>query len=354
MATIHDVARKAGVSSATVSHVMNNSRYVSPETRQRVLEAIDELRYRRDGIARSLRRARTSTIGVIISDITNPFFSDLVRGIEDRIYAREGGYNIILCDTDEHGERERMYLDVLQERRVEGMIIVPAGGNESYIEELVTGGLPIVFADRFLEGVDADAVLVDNRDGARRLTEHLAGFGHPRIAALVPALATVSVAERLDGYRQALAGAGIAFDPGLVQTCRSSIEDAHRAGLMLLDRQDRPTAVFCASNFMTLGMVQAIADRRLECPGDIAVVGFDDFPWATAFSPRLTALAQPAYALGAEAADLLFARIAHERIGLPVRRILKGDLIVRDSGGPSRSGAAQPQERGGGGGDRSS
>src|SRR5262245_2230882 len=118
MATIHDVARKAGVSSATVSHVMNNSRFVSPETRQRVLEAIEALRYRRDGIARSLRRAKTSTIGVIISDITNPFFADLVRGIEDRIYGRETGYNIILCNTDEQGERERMYLDVLQEKRV--------------------------------------------------------------------------------------------------------------------------------------------------------------------------------------------------------------------------------------------
>jgi LacI family transcriptional regulator len=334
MATIHDVARRAGVSSATVSHVINNSRYVSPETRERVQEAIDALRYRRDGIARSLRRARTSTIGVIISDITNPFFADLVRGIEDRIYGREDGYNIILCNTDEHGERERSCLDMLQEKRIEGLIIVPAGGNEDYLTDLVAGGLPLVFADRYLSGVEADAVLVDNRDGARRLTEHLLGFGHRRIGALVPDLHTSTVEQRLTGFREALAAAGIAPDPGLVVPSRSTIEDAHQTGLAVLDRADRPDAMLCVSNFMTLGFIQAIAQRGLVCPRDIAVVGFDDFPWASAFSPRLTALSQPSYALGGEAVDLLFQRIEHGRIGRPVQTILKGDLVVRDSGGP--------------------
>jgi LacI family transcriptional regulator len=349
MATIHDVARRAGVSSATVSHVINNSRYVTPETRQRVQEAIDALRYRRDGIARSLRRARTSTIGVIISDITNPFFADLVRGIEDRIYGREDGYNIILCNTDEHGDRERSCLDMLQEKRIEGLIIVPAGGNEDYLTDLVEDGLPLVFADRYLGDVEADAVLVDNRDGASRLTQHLLGSGHRRIGALVPDLASVSVAERLEGYREALAAAGAPHDPRLVVSCRSTIEDAHRAGLALIDRPDRPDAVFCLSNFMTLGLIQAIADRGLSCPRDMAVVGFDDFPWASAFTPRLTALSQPAYQLGAAAVDLLFERIEHGRIGLPVRRILKGDLVIRDSGG-----AGEPQGRCGGSGERSS
>ena len=333
MATIHDVARAAGVSSATVSHVINNSRFVTAETRQRVLDAIAQLRYRRDGIARSLRRAKTSTIGVIISDITNPFFSDLVRGIEDSIYGREAGYNIILCNTDEHGDRERMYLDVLQEKRIEGLIIVPAGGNEDYFEELVATGLPIVFADRFLEGVQADAVLVDNRDGAHRLTRHLIACGHRRIGALAQALTTASVGDRLAGFRQALAEAGIAFEPDLVVKAHPSIEQAHLGGLTLLDRPDRPEAVFCASNFMTLGLLQAITERGLECPRDIAVVGIDDFPWAAAFSPRLTAFAQPAYALGAAAVDLLFGRIEHGRIGRPVHRVLKGELVIRDSGG---------------------
>jgi len=333
MATIHDVARKAGVSSATVSHVINNSRFVSPETRARVVEAIDALRYRRDGVARSLRRARTSTIGVVISDITNPFFSDLVRGIEDRIYGREEGFNLILCNTDEDATRERMYLDVLQERRVEGLIIVPAGDNEDCLNELVMSGLPVVFADRTVEGVEADTVLVDNVDGTFRLTQHLVGLGHRRIGVLQSERAATSVAERILGWRYALEGARIGADAALVTKGGRTIEDARQAGLSLLDDPGRPTAVLCTNNIMTLGMIQAIADLGLRCPDDIAVVGFDDFPWATAFSPRLTALAQPAYAMGTEAVDLLFARIAQGSLGRAVRRVLKGSLIVRASCG---------------------
>jgi LacI family transcriptional regulator len=333
MATIHDVARKAGVSSATVSHVINNSRFVSPETRARVVEAIDALRYRRDGVARSLRRARTSTIGVVISDITNPFFSDLVRGIEDRIYGREEGFNLILCNTDEDTTRERMCLDVLQERRVEGLIIVPAGDNEDCLNEIVRSGLPVVFADRTVEGVEADTVLVDNVDGTFRLTQHLVGLGHRRIGVLQSERAATSVAERILGWRRALESARIGVDTALVTRGGCTIEDARQAGLALLDDPGRPAAVLCTNNIMTLGMIQAIADRGLRCPDDIAVVGFDDFPWATAFSPRLTALAQPAYAMGAEAVDLLFARIAQGSLGRAVRRVLKGSLVVRASCG---------------------
>jgi LacI family transcriptional regulator len=334
MATIHDVARAAGVSSATVSHVINESRFVTPETKQRVVDAIDRLRYRRDGIARSLRRARTSTIGVIISDVTNPFFSDLLRGIEDAVDGRDEGYNLMICNTDEHAERERSCLDVLQEKRVEGLIIVPAGGNDAYLGELVATGLPIVFADRFIEGVDADAVLVDNHDGAFRLTQHLIGHGHRRIGLLKAVIAAISIEGRVSGYRQALAEADIPFDPGLVRSSRSTIADARHAGGLLLDCDDPPRAVFCTNNFMTLGMIQALADRGLRCPDEVAVVGFDDFPWAAVFSPRLTALAQPAYQLGTEAVQLLFGRIDQTHIGQPIRRVLKGSLVVRDSGGP--------------------
>lgn len=333
MATIHDVARAAGVSSATVSHVINKSRFVSPQTRQRVLDAIDQLRYRRDGVARSLRRARTSTIGVIISDITNPFFADLVRGIEDRIYGRDEGFNLILCNTDEDEARERMCLEVLQERRVEGLIIVPASGNAAEFVELVEGGLPIVFADRSLAGVDADVVLVDNLDGTFRLAQHLIGLGHRRIGVLRSSLAPSSTLERIAGYRRALEAARIPLDEGLVHDGGADVDDARRAALALLDGPDRPTAVLCTNNVMTLGMIHALADRGQRCPEDVAVVGFDDFPWADAFSPRLTALAQPAYALGAEAVDLLFGRISNGPLGKPVRRVLKGDLVVRESCG---------------------
>ena len=335
MATIHDVARKAGVSSATVSHVINNSRFVAPETRQRVMDAIESLRYRRDGVARSLRRAKTSTIGVIIADITNPFFADLVRGIEDRIYGHEEGFNLILCNTDEDAAKERLYLDVLQEKRVEGLIIVPTGENAASLEELVRAGLPIVFADRFIEGLGVDSVVVDSEDGAFVLTSHLIASGHRRIGVLRAMLSATTLEQRIEGYHRALDVAGIPFDPAQIISCKHSIEDAHQAGLRILDSPDRPTAVFCTNNYMTLGMVQAITDRGLRCPQDIAVVGFDDFAWAASFSPRLTALAQPAYELGKEAADILMKRIGQSVFATPVHRILKGNLIIRESGGPS-------------------
>jgi LacI family transcriptional regulator len=335
MATIHDVARRAGVSSATVSHVINNSRFVAPQTRERVMEAIEALRYRRDGVARSLRRAKTSTIGVIIADISNPFFADLVRGIEDRIYGHEEGFNLILCNTDENADKERLYLDVLQEKRIEGLIMVPTGENAAYLEELVRSGLPIVFADRFVEGLAVDRVLVDNEDGGYVLVSHLVAGGHRHIGVLRAHLAANTLERRVDGYRRALGEAGIPYDPAQVISCRHSIEDAHQAGLRILDSKDRPTAVFCTNNYMTLGMVQAITDRGLRCPQDIAVVGFDDFAWAASFSPRLTALAQPAYALGQEAADILMKRIGQGALAAPVQKMLKGSLVIRESGGPS-------------------
>jgi len=248
-------------------------------------------------VARSLRRAKTSTIGVIIADITNPFFAELVRGIEDRIYGHEEGFNLILWQH-RRGSRQGAPLPRRPPgKRIEGLIIVPTGENAASLEELVRAGLPIVFADRFIDGLGVDSVVVDSEDGAFVLTSHVIASGHRRIGVLRAMLAANTLEMRIEGYRRALESAGIAFDPNQIISCRHSIEDAHQAGLRILDSPDRPTAVFCTNNYMTLGMVQAITDRGLRCPQDIAVVGFDDFAWAASFSPRLTALAQPAYEL---------------------------------------------------------
>ncbi len=336
MANIHDVARRAGVSVATVSHVINESRFVSAPTRKKVLAAVAELNYRRDGIARSLRRAKTGTIGVLISDITNPFFSDLVRGIEDAIYDRKDGHNFILCNTEEDDAKELLYLNVLLEKRVDGMIIAPAGGSGAELKAIIASGVPMVFVDRAIAGVDADSVGVNNREAAREAVAHMIRLGHRSIAVMRAQLRADTIEDRVAGYRDALAEAGLAIDPSLSPVSVSTIAAAQQVGRDLLAGAGRPDAVFCTNNFMTLGLMQAVTEAGLDCPRDIAVVGFDDFPWSTAFRPRLTAVAQPSYQIGVEAVGLLFDRILGRRQGAPVRLTLKASLIVRDSCGDKR------------------
>ena len=333
MPTIHDVAKKAGVSSATVSHVINNSRSVAPATRERVLNAINSLGYRRDGIARSLRRSQTGTIGLMISDLSNPFFPDVIRGVEDMVYGYGQNYNVILCNTEENEEKERLYLDVLLEKRVDGIVMAPAGGNHAYLRDLTASGFPIVFVDRWLPGINVDAVVVDNDDAAYRIVTHLIGLGHRRIAIMVAQLGSSAITERIEGYCAALATAALPFNPDYVFRSASSIDDGCAAGLRLLDTVPRPTATFGTNNFVTIGMMNALAQRGLRCPEDLAVVGFDDFPWASAFHPRLTTVAQPGYELGHTAADLLLQRIANKHIGPPVKKILSTTLMIRESCG---------------------
>jgi len=333
MATIRDVATKAGVSVATVSHVLNESRYVKPATKERVVAAIAALGYRRDGIARSLRRSETGTIGVIISDIKNPFFSDLYKGVEDTVNGLGTNQNLILCNTEEDIAKERKYLDVIMEKRVDGLILAPAGGNEAYLEALVEQHFPIVFVDRSLPAVRADRVLVDNRQAACELVRHLFDRGHRRIAILKATLHADSIDRRVEGYEDALREAGLAADPALRVDSASDIDAAYRAGLAVLDLAPRPDAVFCTNNFMTLGMVRALDARGLSCPQDVALAGFDDFPWAESFRPRITAIAQPSYAMGREAALLLHARLGKERTGPPLTLTLSTTMVIRDSSG---------------------
>ncbi|MEQ8967585.1 MAG: LacI family DNA-binding transcriptional regulator [Azospirillaceae bacterium] len=333
MATIRDVATMAGVSVATVSHVLNDSRYVAPETKERVVAAIAELDYRRDGIARSLRRSETGTIGVIISDIKNPFFSDLYKGVEDTINGLGENQNLILCNTEEDADKERKYLDVIMEKRVDGLILAPAGGNEDYLQALVKRQFPVVFVDRSLSAVRADQVVVDNRQAARELVRHLLDRGHRRIAILKATLHADSIDRRVEGYEDALRAAGLAADPCLRVDSASDIDAAYRGGLAVLDLDPRPDAVFCTNNFMTLGMVRALDARGLSCPADIALVGFDDFPWADSFRPRITAVAQPSYEMGREAALLLHARLRKQRTGPPITVTLPTTMLVRDSSG---------------------
>lgn len=333
MVTIKDVALKAGVSTAAVSHVINESRAVSIDTKKKVRHAIKALRYRPDGIARSLRVNQTGTIAVLIADVTNPFFADFVRGVEDEAHRRGERYNLLLCNTEENGERERRAIELVLERRIDGIVMAPAGGNETLLAELVESGLPLVFGDRRLKGVAADTVVANNFEAAAGLARHLISLGHRRIGLLDADLSASAIHDRVAGFRSAMTEAGLTLDPAHVVTSASNIPAATAAGSVLLATSPRPEAVFCTNNFMTLGMVRAVQEQGLDCPRDIAVVGFDDFPWATAFRPRLTVVAQPAYEIGREAATLLFDRISGRRTGPTVQMVLDTTLVIRDSCG---------------------
>jgi LacI family transcriptional regulator len=271
-----------------------------------------------------------------VSDITNPFFADLVRGIEAEAGRQQTTHNIILCDTEENAELERRTLDLVLEKRIDGIVMVPTGGNEAYLADLAQGDVPVVFADRSISGVDVDSVVVNNRETSTRLANHLLSLGHKRIGVLRARLNASAIAERLEGFLAAVDASGATRHPELIVEAPSTIEDAAKVASTLLSLDDRPTAIFCTNNFMTLGAMQAVIEHGLSCPDDVAIVGFDDFPWATAFSPRLTVVAQPARAMGEEAARLLFDRIAARRGGPPIGVVLSATMIVRDSCGVGR------------------
>ncbi len=245
MVTIKDVVAKAGVSTATVSHVINESRAVSVDAKKKVRAAIKAINYRPDGIARSLRVNHTGTIAVLIADVTNPFFADFVRGVEDTAQQRGERYNLLLCNTEESTSRERQALDLVLERRIDGIILAPAGGNESLLAELAASGLPLVFGDRKLVGVPADTVVANNAVAAAELTQHLISLGHERLGLLEAELETSAIHERVAGFRDALVRAGLDLDPALLKRSQSNIPAAEAAGLSLLDAGRRPDAVFC-------------------------------------------------------------------------------------------------------------
>lgn len=332
MPTLREIADRAGVSVGTVSNVINGTAAVSAERRERVLAAIQELDYQPNHVARSLKIKKTRMLGMVISDITNPFFPQLVRGAEDA--ALKNSYLLITFNTDDNVEREKRVLSVLRQRRVDGVLLVvaPNAGDDGHIRGILDSGMPIVCLDRLPAGIEVDSVSVDNVTGARDCVRHLISMGHRRIAILTGPRAVQTAAERLQGYQEALIQAGIAVDPGLVLEGDFRSESGYRLGRALLAGSDRPTAVFVCNNMMALGLLRALAELGLNCPRDVAVASFDDFPLAEAFQPRMTAVAQPAYCIGYRGAELLIARIegrpAEPR---PSRIRLATQLLVRES-----------------------
>jgi LacI family transcriptional regulator len=329
--TIRDVARHAQVSVATVSAVLNESKYVSPPLVERVRRSAEELGYRPNGLARSLKRQRTQMLGLILSDITNPFFTTMVRAVEDT--ARLRGYTLLLGNTDEESAKEEAYVELLRSRQIDGLILVASAGEHAYIPDLLARGLPIVCVDRSLVALGVDSVLTDNVAGAYQAVAHLLGLGHTRIGIVTGIPKITSTDQRLAGYEQAHAERGLPIDPALIYPSDSTIAGGERGAAALLALPERPTALFTTNNQMTIGALRAIHARGLRCPEDIALVGFDDFEWADVFRPRLTTVRQPVYELGRAVARLLIKRIEGQRTGAAREIVLPPTLIVRESCG---------------------
>jgi LacI family transcriptional regulator len=330
--TIKDVARASGVSSMTVSRVINESQKVRPETRRRVEQAIAELGYVPSRLARGLSRQRTGTLAVIVPDVANPFFTQVVRAAEE--VARRGGYGVILCDTRADLSVERDVVEELIAHRVEGIVIAPVSDRSTaHLRRLDEFQVPCVLVDRTLPGVERDAVVGDSFAGAQRLVEHLIALGHRRIGLIVEANQVSTARDRRRGYEAALAAADVALDPSLVVETAVDPVGGAEGMRRLLELEQPPTAVFTVNNLVALGAIEAVRGAGLEVPDDVALVCFDDIEYASRLYPFLTVLEQPAETFGTVATQLLLERIRGRG---PARRhvvVLPGEFVVRKSCG---------------------
>jgi LacI family transcriptional regulator len=328
MVTIHDVAIRAGVSSTTVSHVINDSRPVSAELKARVESAMTELGFQPNALARSLRRKRTHTLGLIVPDSANPFFAEVGRGSEDTSFA--AGYSVILCNSDGDPARELLYMDLLIQKQVDGVLLVPTGDQTQTAAALQTRNIPVVVIDRDVPDASLDRVFVDNVAGSYNAVQHLIDLGHRRIGYIGGPRHVSTVPDRVAGYRQALEQAGIPFDEHLVVDSNFHDEGGYKAAQLLLSLPDPPTAIFAGNDLMAIGAMAAARERGVAVPAQLSVVGFDDIHLAGYINPPLTTVAQPKYELGVIASQLLFERLAQPALP-PQRRLLKAQLVIRES-----------------------
>ncbi len=331
MTTITDVAKRAGVAPVTVSRVINDAPNVSPVTRERVERAIAELGYVPNVVARSLRSKRTRTLAFVVPDITNPFWTTVARGVEDA--AQEQGYSVLLCNTDENLAKQQRYVDILISQRVDGVIIAPCNAEAERLAALHDHHIATVVIDRRIEGWEVDTVYSDSISGAHALTRHLIGLGHTRIAILSGPEGAATAEDRIAGYRLALHEAGIPVDPRLIRRGGFNAQAGAALTRQLLDEGLTPTAIFAANNAIALGVIEAVGARGLRIPRDLALVCFDDYPYIGSFFPFLTVVAQPAYEMGANAAQLLLSRLQSSVPLKPRRVVLPVRLVVRYSCG---------------------
>ena len=329
MATIRDVAQLAGVSTATVSHVLNNTRAVSEITRERVVAAMEELGYQPNAVARSLRVNETLTIGLILPDVELPFFAWVAKCIEK--VASDLGYNIILCNSGWSLNRELQYLENLQTRRVDGLICISVGLTNEHVAPLLKRHMPVVwFEEARIEGI-SDAVLIDNVKGAYEATMHLIMQGHRRIGCILGYGQATVTSDRLSGYQQALREAGLPFDHALLCTGDYEAPSGLRGARQLLDLAEPPSAIFAFNDMMALGALQVAHELHLRVPDQLALIGFDGIPLTEFMSPSLSTVRQPIPEMSRIAIDLLLDRI-HDRAPNESRTVrIEPTLVPRAS-----------------------
>jgi LacI family transcriptional regulator len=347
MYTIRDVARLANVSISTASGVINGKPTVKEALRLRVIAAMEALDYHPDTVARSLKVRRTKTIGIVVPEITNPFYPEIIQGMED--VANQSGYSVMFCDSGEDRDLEHAHLSMLFSRRVDGVLIAPADPYGAR-DRLTRQRIPFVLFDRVPRGFPGPGVIIDNFEASRNAARYLIGLGHERNAVVAWLPNLPAMVDRVDGFRQALQEQHLPISEEYFRWVDFSLESAYQCGLELMRLPEPPTAIFCCNNRMTLGVMRALGGLGIPCPELVSVLGFDDFDWAANITPRLTTVAQPTYEMGRQAMQLLMQKMAGAKDDLGTEGshliVLQCELRVRDSTAPpcqARVGGVSPQ-----------
>ncbi len=331
MSSIREVAERARVSLGTVSNVLNHPEIVAEETRKRVQQAIEEIGFVRNGSARQLRAGYSQYIGLIVLDVTNPFFTEVARGVEDA--ANEAGFIVILCNSDDSLEKEGHYLHVLEEHRARGLLITPVLSDASYLQRVRQRGISVVLLDRPSRIRDLCSVAVDDVRGGELAAAHLLEQGHERLAFVNGPLSIRQCADRRRGVRRAVKAAGLDPEQAVVEiaTPMLNTKEGEASVEKLLASPVKPTAVFCANDLLALGVMRGLAKRGFSIPGDFALVGYDDIEFASILSTPLTSVRQPKYQLGRAAAELLLDEAMHPETHQHKQVMYQPELIVRES-----------------------
>lgn len=330
MTTIKAVADYAKVSVATVSRVINKSGYVSRELELRVLEAMEALNFHPSALAQSLRKQRSATIGVLIPQLDQPFFSGLTFAIEQTLFAE--GYRMLICSAEENLEKETTYVEMLLRQRVDGVILVPTGQSADNVRRFIERQVPVVLVDRDLPQLEGiNRVLADNYNGAYEAVRYLTALGHERIGILGAPVYSEPMNHRVAGAKQALADAGLSLDPDLLITdTLPHFDMGFTVGGELIDRRPRPTAIFALTDMMAIGVMHAAAKRGLRVPEDLSIIGFDNIPFASYIMPELTTVAQPIYRMGQATGEMLMRHIEQEDASIETITF-ETELVVRNS-----------------------